>query len=216
MPLFDLLMRGPRALDALLLDERELPRTTQRLLLLSLLGLLVHGLVLGATAHMLPPQFAGPFSSRGNPALWMPLAFAGSFLGALAICLPSFWFYTQLSGLDASFRLVTAQALRTQATTSVLLLGILPFYAAYALACAVHLLDGACVMAVGYALPFAMGLFGVHALYQAFAELAQRLPRTHARRGNFLLRMVLAWAAVYSVVAPVMLWKLGQALGSLG
>lgn len=211
--MFDLLLRERRTLDGLVRDERALPRTTQRLLLLALLGLFVHGLVLGLTAQLLPPELAGPFSARGHPALWMPLSFTGAFLGALAICLPSFWFYTQLSGLDASFRLVTAQALRAQATTSVLLLGVLPFYAAYALACALHALDGSYVVAIGYALPFVVGLFGVHALYRAFEELLLHLPRTHQRRGNFLLRLVVCWAAVYTAVAPVALWRLAEALG---
>ena len=184
-------------------------------LALSLFGIAVHGLVLGLAAHLLPPELAGPFSARGTPALWMPLAFMGSYVGALCICLPSFYFYTQLAGLDASFRLVTAQALRAQATTSVLLLGVLPFYAAYALAAALRVIDGQYVIAIGYFLPFAVGILGVRALYRAFEELSLQIPRTHARRGNFLLRMVLCWAGIYSVVAPVALWRLAEALGNV-
>ena len=213
--IFDLVLRGRRALDGLLRDEAALPRTTQQLLALSLFGIAVHGLVLGLAAHLLPPELAGPFSARGTPALWMPLAFMGSYVGALCICLPSFYFYTQLAGLDASFKLVTAQALRAQATTSVLLLGVLPFYAAYALAAALRVIDGQYVIAIGYFLPFAVGILGVRALYRAFEELSLQIPRTHARRGNFLLRMVLCWAGIYSVVAPVALWRLAEALGSV-
>ena len=210
--MFDLILRGRQKLDVLLRQESELPGSAARLLALALIGTAVHGLVLGLAAQLLPPEIVGPFSARGTPVLWMPLAFTGSFVGALCICLPSFYFYTQLSGLDASFRLVTAQALRAWATTSVLLLGFLPFFAAYALAAALKVIDGQAVMTIGYLLPFAVGLFGVRALYRAFEELSLHLPHTHKRRGNFLLRMVLAWAAVYSVVTPVALWRLAEAL----
>ena len=213
--MMDLVLRGGRALDGLMLDEAALPRTSQQLLALALLGIGVHGLVLGIAAQLLPAEVVGPFSCRGTPALWMPLAFMGSYVGALCICLPSFYFYTQLAGLDASFKLVTAQALRAQATTSVLLLGVLPFYAAYALAAGLRAIDAHSVIAVGYLLPFAVGLWGVRALYRAFAGLSIHLPRTHARRGNFLLVMVLCWATVFTVVAPVALWRLAEALGNV-
>ena len=213
--MFDLILRGRQKLDLLLRQESELPRSSAQLLALALVGTAVHGLVLGVAAQLLPPEVVGPFSARGTPVLWMPLAFTGSFVGALCICLPSFYFYTQLSGLDASFRLVTAQALRGWATTSVLLLGVLPFFAAYALAAALKVIDSQYVIAIGYLLPFAVGLLGVRALYCAFEDLALHLPKTHARRGNFLLRMVLAWAAVYTMVAPVALWRLAEALGKV-
>ncbi len=84
--MLDLILRGRRVLDGLIRDERALPQTTQQLLALALLGIAVHGLVLGVAAHLLPPEAVGPFSARGTPALWMPLAFMGSFLGALCIC----------------------------------------------------------------------------------------------------------------------------------
>ena len=135
--------------------------------------------------------------------------------GALCICLPSFYFYTQLSGLDASFRLVTAQALRAQATMSVLLLGVLPFYAAWLLGTVVGVFDepGTALFA-GMCLPFGVGLWGIRAVYRGFCDLAEHLPITHQRRGNFLQRLVLCWGGVYSVVAPVALYRLGEALGA--
>ena len=210
--MFDLILRGREQLDEVLRDDTQLPGAAQKLLLLSILGLAIHGVVLGLAALALPPDSVDSFFRIGRPWLWAPLAFTGAFIGTLGICLPSFWFYTQLSGLDASFRLVAAQALRAQATTSVLLLGVLPFYAAYAMGAALHLFSPGGVVIVGLWLPFAVGLFGVGALYKAFRSLAQHLPRTHVRRGNFLLRMVLCWAAVYSVIAPIALWSLASAL----
>ena len=203
---FDLVLRGQQRLTQLLTDEAFLPEAVQKLLAWSLVGFATHGLVTGAAL-----QWTGgsPLAAT-HPALWMPFAFALSFVGALCICLPSFYFYTQLAGIDASFRLVTAQALRANATTSVLLLGVAPFYAAYALACRSGFIEGGAdeIANVGYLLPFAVGLFGVRNMYRGFAELAEVLPRTHTRRGHFLRRMVVCWCGIYSLVAPVALWRL--------
>jgi hypothetical protein len=207
--MFDLILRGQAHLTATLRDERALPGALQKLLLLSLLGLGTHGLVVGLTAQLL---HAGPFAG-GRPVLWMPIAFVAAFVGALCVCLPSFYFYTQLSGLDASFRLVTAQALRGQATAATLLLGVTPFYAAAALGSAAGVLPGGDLIIVGgMAVPFVVGLFGVRALYLGFCDLAAVLPISHRRRGDFLRRMVLCWAVVYTAVAPVALYRLCEAL----
>jgi hypothetical protein len=214
--MFELILRGESRLHRVLRDEAGLPEVIQKLLALSVLGLAIHGLVLGVAAELLAPiPGKGAFYQAGHPVLWMPLAFVGAFLGALCICLPSFYFYTQLSGLDASFRLVTAQALRAQATTSVLLLGVLPFYAAWLLGTAVGLFDAAnTALFAGFCLPFAVGLFGIRAVYRGFCDLAQHLPITHRRRGAFLQRLVLCWGAVYSTVAPLALFRLCEALGT--
>jgi hypothetical protein len=212
--MFDLILRGEARLHRLLRDEAVLPEVIQKLLALSVLGLAIHGVVLGLAAEMFAPRHSLAWYQVGHPVLWMPLALIGAFLGALCICLPSFYFYTQLSGLDASFRLVTAQALRAQATKSVLLLGVLPFYAAWLLGTVVGVFDEpALALFAGMCLPFAVGLLGIRAVYRGFCDLAEHLPITHQRRGNFLRRLVLCWGAVYSVVAPVALYRLGGALG---
>ena len=144
----------------------------------------------------------------------LPLSFVGAFMTALLVCLPSFYFFTQLSGLDASFRLVTAQAVRVMARTSVLMLGVLPFYAALSLTRVVGgLFSPYTVLHMGFYLPFLVGLFGIASLYRSFRSLLKVLPITHERRGRFLLRMVLAWGAVYSAVAPVALYRFVEALG---
>ncbi len=212
--MFDLLMRGQSRLTQLLLSERHLSAAVSQMVGLSVLGFAVHGLVMGSVEQWAWAN--GRFESiQGHPALWMPIAFALAFTGALGICLPSFYFYTQLAGVDASFRLVTAQALRINATTSVVLLGITPFYAAYALACGMGVVSNGLerMEIIGYVLPFVAGLLsGVRALYRGFSDLADALPRTHTRRGDFLRRMILCWCAIYSVIAPVALWRLTDTL----
>jgi hypothetical protein len=211
---FELVMRDRPELNTYLLDEPELAGWIQRLVGISALGLGMHGLAVGVVVQSLDGVQASMPWLQGHPALWMPLTLIGALLGALAVCLPSFYFYTQLSGLDASFRLVTAQALRVQARTSVLLLAVLPFYAALALGCAVHpFLQPQTVVVLGLAIPFLVGLEGIRSLYRSFGQLLEVLPITHRRRGDFVLRMVLCWGAVYSVVAPVAVWRLGELLG---
>lgn len=213
--MFDLVLRDEARLNRLLRDEAVLPELIQKMLTLSVLGLTIHGVVLGMAAQLFESQPWLGFYQSGHPVLWMPLAFVGAFLGALCICLPSFYFYTQLSGLDASFRLVTAQALRAQATKSLLLLGVLPFYAAWLLGTVVGVFDDArLALFAGMCLPFAVGLFGISAVYRGFQALAQHLPVTHQRRGAFLKRLVLCWGGVYTCVAPVALYRLAEALGA--
>jgi hypothetical protein len=223
---FDLVLRNDRRLDAVLRDEPTLASSLRQLLALALVGLAAHGLVLGAAVWLelhrtlqlvFPPghTLIRDWFTAGHPVLWMPLAFAGAFVLALAVCLPSFYFYTQLAGLDASFRLVTTQAVRTLSSTAVLLLGVLPFYVALVLAGVVKLVDHSTVRLVGVTLPFVVGLYGIATLYRAFRELVTVLPLTHPRRGNFLRRMVLAWGAVFLAVAPVALEWLGHALAKV-
>lgn len=213
---FELVMRDSPLLNAALLEEKALPAWIQQLLGISVLGLAVHGAAVGLLAQLLLGRGVDFVWIRGPVLLWMPFTFVGALLGALAICLPSFYFYTQLSGLDASFRLVTAQALRVQAKTSVLLLAALPFYVALALGSVMtDRIDAHTLVLVGLAIPFVVGLVGIRSLYRAFQALLEILPVTHRRRGDFLLRMVLCWGAVYSAVAPVALWRLGQFFGRL-
>ena len=214
---FELVMRDSPRLNEALLDERNLSTWLTKFLGISVLGLGVHGVAVGLVAQL--GLRSGALSAfdwlQGNPLVWMPLSVVGAMLGALAICLPSFYFYTQLAGLDASFRLITAEALRVQARTSVLLLAALPFYVALGLgSLVVRSIDAQLVLVVGLVFPFLVGLAGIHSLHKAFEELVEILPTTHLRRGDFLMRLVLCWGAVYSAVAPVALYRLGQGLGA--
>lgn len=205
---FELLIRGDMHEVNQRLLGRPLARQLQGLILLSFAGLAIHGAVVSAVAAALQPT-----GFDVDALLTLPIALPAAFLLALAICLPSFFFYTQLSGLDASFRLVTAQALRSMASASAYLLGALPFYGAYALAYVVGLLepgpgDAHQVVMIGLCAPYAIGLYGVRVLYRSFQDLLSVVPITHARRGRFLLRMVVAWATVFTAVAPLAVYRI--------
>jgi hypothetical protein len=205
---FDLMLRGQHALDHALEDESSHLPIIRRLIGLSTIGLAAHGAIVGLSIHLLGAS--GPWSElfRGPVVAYLPVSFVAAFLGALAICLPSFYFYTQIAGLDASFRLVTAQAARAQATTSVFLFGSLPIYLALALTSVVtKAIDPSIVIAVGLAMPFLVGLTGVRALFRGFRHMLDYVDITHARRGRVLLRLIGLWSIVYSTIAPVALYR---------
>ena len=206
--MFDLVLRHPATLDEQLLDEPELGPAIPKLIAVAAGGIGAWGAVVGGTAGYLVEEI-GPVA-----ALTVPAAMIAALFGALCICLPSFYFYTQLSGLDASFRLITAQALKVLATTAVLLLGALPIHAVLALGAGLGWLsDPMLIFNLGLMMPFVFGLRGIQLLYRGFVSMTDRLPITHRRRGDFVRRMVLCWGALYTVVAPVALWRLLSALG---
>ena len=86
----------------------------RKLLLVSVLGLIIHAFVIGLSASFMSEPRSTEIQTflGSSPQVSLPIAFVAAFLGTISICLPSFYFYTQLAGIDASFRLVTAQALR--------------------------------------------------------------------------------------------------------
>jgi hypothetical protein len=208
---YELVLRDGAGLDRYVVDPELQEAGVRQLLGVGVAGTLLYGAMVGLVAQM-----SAPIASMGLgrfPVITLPLALTGAFLGALAICLPSFYFYTQLSGVDASLRIVTGQALRAQARTSVLLLGVLPIYVAIALASVVGAIEGGAeLVSGGIALPFVVGLWGLRSLWSSFRRLSASLPVAHQRRPWFLPRMVLAWGMVYSVVAPLALYRLIEAL----
>jgi len=212
----------PSALELVLhrrwrLDELQLfPEAHEllvpRLAALSAAALALDGLVVGALGAALPE--VTPLFAASAPWQWLPVVVPFALFLALCLCLPSFWFYVQLAGLDADVALVALLGVRVQSVASVLLLGLLPFWATLALASALHLPSpsGETVLALGLALPFVAGLAGLADLRGTLGFLAERLPRSHAGRTPFLRRLVLAWGAVYTAVAPVALYRLFEAI----
>ncbi len=219
MGFFDAMLRDDEVIDDMVCDTTNLTGTIQRLLAIATAGLLLYGLALGTILQMAQSMEILGFAVTGTPIIWMPLTLAGAFLLAIAICLPSFYFYTQLSGLDASFRMITAQSLRVQARTSLVLLGVLPFYLAWGLSTFLgfELLatEIEFVIFAGFILPFSIGLVGLASVYASFRRLVKRLPITHPRRGNIMLRLVLCWGAVMIAVTPVAMFRIGEYLSTV-
>ena len=103
----------------------------------------------------------------------------------------------------------TAHAVKCLAVTSVVLVGALPIYVAVSLGMIVFpagedLLRS--TTALGLALPFLAGLWGVRTLFLGFTEFADTLPVCRkAERACFLRRLTVAWAACYTAVTPLMI-----------
>lgn len=213
--LFALLLGGQDRLGRMLRDGATLRETVPKLMGVSVLAFALHGLVVGATAELLRDRM-GSLALGGHPVVWLPAALVAAFVGALGVCLPVFYFCSQVAGLDVPVALVAAQALRGNATGAALLLGLVPFYVAYALGCALQLFgDPAVAVAAGLALPFVVGLWGVRAVWAGFTELAAGLPEGLEGRRAPLLAMLAFAVTVYAAVAPVALWRLAGALGGL-
>lgn len=187
--LFELVLDDDERLTHRLLDDGRMSETLAGLLALAFLGFAAHG----ATALLLPP--AGSWTGMFELPVGMLLA--------LALCLPSFWFFTQLAGLDASFRAVTALSLRVLARTAIWLLGALPFFMTLVLLAELDVVGEGAVHVGWFALPMVMGLAGARSLLKGMGHLEALVGHTHERRGAFLWRLAFCWCAVYATVAMV-------------
>jgi hypothetical protein len=145
------------------------------------------------------------------------IAYAFGLIAASGVCLPSLYFYGLLSGLRMSVTEVALHALKAKAVTAVALVGILPIYAALVLGAVVFPLAPEVVqttLLVGLCLPFLAGLWGTRSLYVGFAERCETMPDEFRKnRACFLRRLVFAWCACYTAVAPVMIATVWQNLG---
>ena len=97
-----------------------------------------------------------------------------------------------------------------------MLVGILPIYVAVVLGLVVFGADAALLEAclyLGLALPFLAGLEGVRTLYRGVSSMAVTLPEDRrCRRECFLRRLTVSWAACYTVVSPVLIYRLWEYL----
>jgi hypothetical protein len=216
--LVELLLKNPSRVDRLAREESR-----QLLLLPSLLAvglvsfsLFALGLVLtlgAAPAEAVPGLLAERWAvHRTASALALWLAYALGFTLTTGVCLPSFYFYSLLAGVRISWAQVTAQIMKGQAATAVMLIGIMPVYVAAALGAIVFvapppLLQG--VLYAGLALPFVAGLWGVRSIYVGFLGLSDTLPpQRRSQRERWLRRLTAACSACYTAVCPVMIYTL--------
>ena len=169
-------------------------------------------LLVAAPAAAIPSVLAEGWSNAVQPAVGLWLAYTVGLVAATGVCLPSFYFYGLLAGVQTTFLQVAAHCLKGQAATAIMLIGVLPIYVAGALG---TLIFGApaewqqMVLSIGLVLPFLAGLWGVWSIYQGFMRLADTLPgRFRERRTSFLRRLTLAWAVCYTAVTPLMIHAL--------
>ena len=218
--LAELLLKAPAQLDAWTRDPARQGELIPRLLALALASIAAFTVVLLAlllssdTAAV--PSILERWDGSAGPAIALGLAYPIGMVAATGICLPTFYFFGLLAGVRISVLQVTAHVLKGKAATAVFLLGLTPIYLAVMLGLLIFHADGLVLsvgFAIGLALPFLAGVWGVRSIYVGFLALADTLPpERRCRRTCFLRRLTVAWAAVYTVVTPVMIWSLYQNL----
>ncbi len=217
----ELLLKAPAQVDRLTRDADRQPELVFRFLAIALASFSLFAAVLVLLLDCvpeaaLPEVLAQRWKVGVGPAVSLWLAYAVGLVAASCVCLPSFYFFGLLAGVRASWMQVTVHVLRGKGATAVLLLGLLPIYVAVVLGMVIF---NAPIQALrpalwlGLALPFLSGLWGVLAIYRGFLSLADSLPPERlCRRTCFLRRLTVSWAAVYSVVSPVMIYRLWEVL----
>lgn len=218
--LVELLLKAPAQLDAWTRDPSRQVELIPRLLTLALTSFALFSVVLvllfrAANAEAVPFILEN-WSRSAGPAVALGLAYPIGMVAATGICLPTFYFFGLLAGVRIGVLQVTTHVIKGKAATAVLLLGLTPIYLSITLGMLIfHAEDLAMSVALtaGLALPFLAGLWGVRSIYIGFLGLADTLPpERRCRRTCFLRRLTVAWAAVYTVVTPVMIWSLYENL----
>src|SRR5262245_20130832 len=242
--LVEMLLKAPARVDRVGRDETRQTALIPRFLTISVASYAVFGLVMVLTLNAAPAA-AWPKSILPAPAanwhnltmLSLPLAYVLGLIAANGVCLPSFYFYGLLAGVKMSMLQVTGQVVKGQAAGALMLVGILPIYVALMLGAIIFEMPDLSLevwLYLGLILPFIAGLAGVHAIYRGVMAVAATLPperrwrRSRAvsaalrperrcRLPRFLRRLTVSWAAVYTAVSPVMIFRLWDWLSrSLG
>jgi hypothetical protein len=224
--LVELLLKDPGRVDRLGQDETRQGLFIPRFLAIALANYLLFTVAMAVILNAAPPA-AYPQNILPVPvarladgsALGLVLAYNFGLVATTCICLPSFYFFALLAGVRMSFLQVAGQVVRCKASSAMMLVGILPIYVAGVLgmivfrAPAEHL---EVLLYIGLTLPFLAGLDGVRAIYRGVMGMAETLPpERRCRRECFLRRLTLSWAAVYTAVAPLMIYRLWQLFASL-
>ena len=101
--LVELMLKDRRRLDALIRDEASPPELIPRLLAVALLGFTIFGVAATLIVNLggEPPSWVP--SARWSDGTWasLTLAYVLGLVAATGVCLPSFYFYGLLAGVQA-------------------------------------------------------------------------------------------------------------------
>jgi hypothetical protein len=210
--LTEMTLKRPEDLRSVTRDEDLQPRVVLNLLLIGLAGVALFSIAFTIILACAPQLDWVPRVSLRDRTLLRPmLNYTIGMVGALGICLPSFYFYGLLAGVRASMLQVTAISLHAFANTGMVLMGLLPIYVGAILGVIVLGATGGLIypflVGVGLLLPFIAGLANLKVMYEGFVDLIRTLPEARAQSRAPMVRLLaLAWAALYTSVAPVTLW----------
>ncbi|CAN5765231.1 hypothetical protein BH23PLA1_BH23PLA1_06880 [soil metagenome] len=209
--LIEMMLKDTDRLDEMTREESRASELVPRFLGIAVLGFTVFGIAVTVILNLLgdPPSWVPETRWTDFTVLSLTLAYVLGLIGATGVCLPSFYFYGLLAGVSMSMVQATAHAAKGLAVSALALVGVLPIYVAAALGTIIFEAPGSwkqATIALGLALPFISGLWGVRSLYRGFMGLAETLPPCRReRRRCFLRRLTLAWACCYTVVTPVII-----------
>jgi hypothetical protein len=220
LELVELLLKDPGRLRQLDRDPRRHGELVPRFLLIAVAGYLVYSCTMVLLINVAPAE-ADPGFVPLPPARWndgsavgLPLAYTLSIVLASCVCLPSFYFYSLLAGVRITWLQMVGLITRATAYNGMILLGVVPIYVALMMGLIIFAAPPDAVrwsVAVGLALPFVAGLWGLRAIHRGIADLAAEMPQAwRCRRECLLRRLTLAWAAVYTAVLPVMIYRLWE------
>ena len=217
--LVDHLLRDPVALDRRFAEAAGVSVELPRLVGLTVAAFAAYAAAQGlivtrAGAEVFPAALWRMDAWRAGACLF--LAYSGGMFGAQVAGLPSAWFYALLAGLRTPANRIVAEAMRAQATSAMVLLGLLPLYLAAGLGLSLAtgedvgsaFLRNAFFVPVGYGLPFLAGLSGTFALYRAFQRMVVTGARPESPRTATPGRLVLAWSVLFTGMAPLGVWRI--------
>jgi hypothetical protein len=222
MHLVELLLKDESRVDELkraVQNQREiLPRfmliAQASYLAYSLIMLLVINLApAGSQPHSLALKMPAA-DWRDGTGLGLVLAYNLGIVLAACVCLPSFYFYSLLAGVRLTWLQIVGLIAKGMAANSIMLLGILPIYVAVVLGGVVFGAPEAelqWTLKIGLLLPFIAGLWGLRAIYEGIMDLLDAGGQADcSHRRCFLRRLTLSWAAVYTAVLPIMIYRLWE------
>jgi hypothetical protein len=221
LQLVELLLKNPGRLRQLGRDPHRQGELVPRFLLIAVAGYLVYSCTMVLLINLAPAPAPRFMPLRLPPARWgdgsavgLPLAYTLSIVLASCVCLPSFYFYSLLAGVRITWLQIVGLITRATAYNGVILLGLVPIYVALMMGLIIFAAPADVLgwsVVVGLALPFVAGLWGLRAIHRGIADLAAEMPpEWRCRRECLLRRLTMAWAAVYTAVLPVMIYRLWE------
>jgi len=220
-----LLLRDRERCDALCAQPDAAARLLPRFIGVSALGIGAWAGVQGLLFSLCVNDLAVP-GLTGEP-LWFTagvlfLAYEGALMGAQVAGLPTFSFYGLMAGFRTHSGRIATESLRARATAAVVLMGLLPVHLAVGLglvlffdepSTAGSMWQGLVLLGGGMALPFVAGLAAPGSLVRAFRGLARdAAERPDGERRPMPVLLAVAWSAVFTVMAPLGVWRILQLL----
>lgn len=222
--LFEVLLKAPARLDAFVRESSLQGKLLLGFSTIVVVGFALYGLVMSLLLIAVSPNGVPSFLEPGWSRTWragviLCLTYPVGLLLATVICLPSYYYFALLGGVQMSLRETLTHSLKGKAATTVILLGILPIYAIVMVGFLLvrpsdELLRGG--MYVGLLLPFILGVRGAQSIFSGFRTVVNALPASERKRRYALPGwLVFVWASLFTVTAPLVLYEVWRHLSGL-